>query len=73
MIQDDEKIKVEGAVDLAALSKDDINKMIRELEKEMKAAAQSLEFEKAAVLRDQISELRGTLVDKQVEESLLVN
>jgi excinuclease ABC subunit B len=73
MVQDDEKIKIEGAVDLAALSKDDINKMIRELEKEMKAAAQSLEFEKAAVLRDQITELRGTLVDKQVEESLLVN
>jgi excinuclease ABC subunit B len=47
--------------------------MIRELEKEMKAAAQSLEFEKAAVIRDQITELRGTLVDKQVEDSLLIS
>lgn len=73
MVEDDEKLKVEGAVDLAALSKEDINKMIRELEKEMKAAAQSLEFEKAAVIRDQITELRGTLVDKQVEDSLLVS
>ncbi len=72
MVEDDEKLKVEGAVDLAALSKDDINKMIRELEKEMKTAAQSLEFEKAAVIRDQITELRGTLVDKQVEDSLLL-
>ena len=32
---------------------------IRRLEKEMKAAAKMLEFEYAAILRDQIIELRG--------------
>ena len=54
-----------GAVlDPALLPKDEINRMIKELEKEMKAAAQALEFEKAAVLRDQIIELRGALADK---------
>jgi len=31
----------------------------------MKAAAQALEFEKAALLRDQIFELRAALVEKE--------
>ena len=64
---------IEGAVDLSRLPKEDINKMIKELEKEMKSAAQALEFEKAAALRDQITELRGIVFDKQVEGSLLLN
>ena len=40
------------------LPKAELNKLIKELEKQMKQAAQALEFEKAAVLRDQIMELR---------------
>jgi len=52
-------------VDMAGLPKDRLHKMIKELEVEMKKAAQSLEFEKAAALRDQIFELRGVLVEKQ--------
>ncbi len=64
---------IEGAVDLSRLPKEDINKMIKELEKEMKSAAQALEFEKAAALRDQISELRGIVFDKQMEGSPLLN
>ncbi|MBI1278547.1 MAG: excinuclease ABC subunit UvrB [Anaerolineaceae bacterium] len=71
MVEDETKI--EGAVDLSTLPKEDINKMIKELEKEMKSAAQALEFEKAAALRDQITELRGIVLDKQVEGSLLLN
>ncbi len=43
---------------LASLPKDEVARLIRQLEKEMKAAAQALEFEKAAMLRDQIIELR---------------
>jgi excinuclease ABC subunit B len=54
-------------ISITDLPKDELNKMIKELEKEMKTAAQALEFEKAALLRDQITELRGVLVDKQVE------
>jgi len=40
------------------MPKDELARLIKELEKQMKAAAAELEFEKAAVLRDQIFELR---------------
>ena len=49
----------------AQLPKADLVKLIKELEKEMKAAAQALEFEKAALMRDQIFELREMLADKE--------
>jgi excinuclease ABC subunit B len=38
--------------------------VIEELEKQMKQAAKDLEFEKAAVLRDQIYELRSILAEE---------
>jgi excinuclease ABC subunit B len=66
-----EEAQAGAKVDISSLDKEEINRMIKELEKEMRAAAQQLEFEKAAALRDQISELRGTLIDRQVEGSLL--
>jgi excinuclease ABC subunit B len=47
------------------LPKDELNRLIKELEKQMKAAAQALEFEKAAIFRDQIVELRQILVLKE--------
>jgi excinuclease ABC subunit B len=37
--------------------------MIKALESQMKQAAKSLEFEKAAQLRDQVVELRRALVE----------
>ncbi len=49
----------------AELPKDELHKMIKELERQMKQAAQGLEFEKAAVLRDQIMELRQIMVLKE--------
>ena len=48
----------------ADLPKAELNKMIKELEKQMKEAAQQLEFEKAAVLRDQVMEMRQIMVLK---------
>ena len=42
----------------APMPKDEAARFIKELEKQMKEAAQQLEFEKAALLRDQIMELR---------------
>ncbi|MEW5989428.1 MAG: excinuclease ABC subunit UvrB [Chloroflexota bacterium] len=51
-------------VTTAELPKAELNRLINELEKQMKEAAQALEFEKAAVLRDQIIELRQTLALK---------
>lgn len=43
------------------LSKDEIARMIKELESQMKSAARLLEFEKAAAIRDQIVELRRAM------------
>ena len=40
------------------VSKEDVRKLLRELEKDMLAAVKKLEFEKAALLRDQISFLK---------------
>ncbi|UCG26429.1 MAG: excinuclease ABC subunit UvrB [Chloroflexota bacterium] len=54
-----------GYVATAELPKDELNRLVKDLEKQMKAAAQALEFEKAAVLRDQIVELRQIMVLKE--------
>ncbi|MEF3275474.1 MAG: excinuclease ABC subunit UvrB [Chloroflexus sp.] len=43
------------------LPRDEVLKLIKDLEKQMKQAAKELAFEKAAALRDQIVELRQTL------------
>jgi len=45
-----------------ATSKNDVARLLKELESEMKKAAKNLEFEKAALLRDRIIELRRDLV-----------
>ncbi|MCZ7542804.1 MAG: excinuclease ABC subunit UvrB [Anaerolineae bacterium] len=49
------------------LPKDELHHLIRELEKQMKEAAKALEFEKAAVLRDQVIELRQAFVLKEAQ------
>ncbi len=43
------------------LSREDILRMVRELETQMRSSARQLEFERAAELRDQITELRRRL------------
>ncbi len=43
------------------MPKDEATRLIKDLEKQMKTAAQNLEFEKAAILRDEIIELRQAL------------
>jgi excinuclease ABC subunit B len=42
----------------APVAKEDVARLIKELEAQMKTAARNLEFEKAALLRDRIVELR---------------
>ncbi len=42
----------------APVSKEEITRLIKEMESQMKTAARNLEFEKAALLRDRIIELR---------------
>ncbi len=50
----------------ADLSADDLAKLIKQVEREMKEAAKALEFEKAAALRDQLMELRGLQINERV-------
>jgi excinuclease ABC subunit B len=47
------------------LPKDELVRLINELEKQMRHSAEALEFEKAAALRDQIFELREVLAEKE--------
>ncbi len=54
--------RVEATADL---SRNELLKIITGLEDQMQAAAQNLEFEKAAALRDQIFELRGILAEDE--------
>lgn len=49
---------------ISGMPKAEMQRIIAELEKQMKQAAKDLEFEKAAVLRDQIFELRGILAEE---------
>ena len=51
------------AVTGADLPKADILRLIKDLESEMKAAAKKLEFERAALLRDQVVDLRKVMAD----------
>ncbi|MBI4336405.1 MAG: UvrB/UvrC motif-containing protein, partial [Chloroflexi bacterium] len=47
------------------LSRDEMARLVRELEKQMKEAARNLEFEKAALLRDQIVDLRRLQLEEE--------
>jgi excinuclease ABC subunit B len=61
---------MENKIDYRTISKElereEIEEMIRELEKAMYSAASELDFEKAAQLRDQIKELKEILKKKTV-------
>ena len=46
---------------VAEIPREEVHKLLKDLEKQMKQAAKDLQFEKAASLRDQIVELRKTL------------
>jgi excinuclease ABC subunit B len=54
-----------GPLNAAQFPKDELSRMIKDLEKQMRKAAEALEFEHAAGLRDQIYELRQVLADKE--------
>jgi excinuclease ABC subunit B len=57
-----------GAPSVRLLPKDEVARLIKDLEKQMKEAAAQLEFEKAALLRDQIFELRRAMEDDREPE-----
>ncbi len=51
------------AIALAGIPKEDALRLIRDLESQMRTAARQLEFEKAAQLRDQIIEIRRSMIE----------
>ncbi len=55
---------------IAELPKDEVLRIVKDLESQMKTAARSLEFEKAAMLRDQIVELRRMMEVDPIEASV---
>ncbi len=61
----------DGEMPLELLPKDELNRMIKDLEFEMKNAAKALEFEKAAMLRDQVIELKRALAEREPDNLLL--
>jgi excinuclease ABC subunit B len=48
-----------------SMPKDEMARLVKDLESQMKTAAKSLEFERAALLRDQVIELRKAMLDDQ--------
>ena len=50
-------------INLQGISKSELRKIMIDLRKEMKMAAKNLEFEKAAMLRDQIFEIKNQLLE----------
>ncbi len=55
---------------LPAIPRDELRRLIEDLERQMREAARNLEFEKAALLRDQLFELRALLEEDPVEARL---
>jgi len=53
-----------GGREAVRMPKRDLQRLIAEMEKEMKQAAKDLQFERAALLRDQIYELRAVLAEE---------
>jgi excinuclease ABC subunit B len=50
--------------DLSAMAKDQIEKLIGQMEAEMRQAARDLEFERAAALRDEVQEIRLRVLEE---------
>ena len=51
--------------DPVMLQPEELQKLVKQVETEMKAAAKALEFERAAALRDQLMELRTIEVERR--------
>ena len=52
------------------LPKDELMRLVKEIERQMKQAAKELDFERAALLRDQVVELRRELIGADATEGL---
>ncbi len=61
--QDDKKAPKSARELVASMEQRELERMIKEMENQMRAAAKELEFERAAMLRDQVYELKAILVE----------
>ncbi len=57
-----------GPASRGELPRDELVRLIKDLEAQMRKAAGELEFEKAALIRDQIIDLRKVLIDDKIKE-----
>lgn len=64
------EIKREAKIDFSLVPKEETAHVIKELENQMDIAARNLEFEKAALLRDQIKDIRMQIDKKEMEERI---
>src|SRR2546427_939504 len=62
--------KAKRPIAAGEMPKDELTRLIKDLESQMKQAAKELEFERAAALRDEVVELRGLLVLERGPESI---
>ncbi len=69
---DEHAAKAGAGAALAALPKDELHRMIKEIDEEMRRAAKALEFERAAMLRDHLIALKQIVTERDpVGEPLL--
>ena len=57
-----------GPASRGELPRDQLVRLVKDLEGQMRKAAGELEFEKAALIRDQIIDLRKVLIDDKIKE-----
>ncbi len=62
--------KTKRPIAAGEMPRDELTRLVKDLESQMKQAAKDLEFERAAALRDEVVELRGLLVLERGPESL---
>ncbi len=60
---EEDKAVYETGISVSKLPANELERIIEETERKMKLAAENLEFERAALLRDQVYELRAMLAD----------
>jgi len=58
-----------AAYNVDSVPKDEVARLIKDLERQMKDASRNLEFEKAALLRDQIVELRRGELTRDIDHA----
>ena len=56
--------EIKAAKPVSRMERNELERLIAEMEKQMRASAKELEFERAAMLRDQVYELRALLAEE---------